>query len=214
MRGDTGCFCGTTSSWAWRRRRSHGIWGSAGGRCTTGLRRGSWTAGRTARRRDTGRDHPDRPRSIPTRGPSTPGWRTIRGWGLFSEVRAAGYPGCYGQVKRYVRKDLVGAHHRVPPRSARSAQTTREAVGWMTLALSLPISVTHPLLLELPMGQRWMTMAAGTERKHYFHPGSCDGSWSWGFCAGSASSGLPPWRCSAFVRLDSPHCSTAVTLKA
>ena len=34
------------------------------------------------------------------------------------------------------RKDLVGAHHRVPPCSERSAETAREAVGWMALESS------------------------------------------------------------------------------
>ena len=34
------------------------------------------------------------------------------------------------------REDLVGAHHRVPPCSERSAETAREAVGWMALESS------------------------------------------------------------------------------
>ena len=34
------------------------------------------------------------------------------------------------------RKDLVGAHHRVPPCSERSAETAREAVRWMALESS------------------------------------------------------------------------------
>ena len=38
------------------------------------------------------------------------------------------------RVERGVpRKDLVGAHHRVPPCSERSAETAREAVGWIDL---------------------------------------------------------------------------------
>ena len=73
-----------------------------------------------------------------------------------------------------------------------------EPLGLRVLAASRGLNPRHPAPWRPPETSGRATLHAGRTRDH----------------GSRVSGGIPPCRCSAFVGLKSPHCSTAVTFKA